>query len=165
MRAKRVITLRRGAMLLVACIGMLMIGATGTTLAQLCAPCAAGGTYRISLGPTWHVRLSNPSLSVDVQNQRTGAVTTQVTSNMMNGQTYTKNFPLGTDNYGITNMTLTTDGGTIYGIYCDPSGYVTYPIGNPTLCVRITVTSGPSPHCYTINLNLVQPVGGVCPSP
>lgn len=165
MRTSYLFTRRRGMMLMIASLAMLFIGMSGAAMAQLCSPCAAGGTYRITIGPTWHVRLSNASLSVDVQNLRTGNVTTQVTSNMVNGQTYTKNFPIGTDNYGITNMTLTTDAGTIYGIYCDPSGYVTYPIGNPTLCVRVTVTAGPSPHCYTINLNAVPPVGGVCPTP
>jgi hypothetical protein len=115
MRAKKGITLRRGWRLMVACLGMLLVGTAGTALAQLCKPCASGGTYRISIGPTWHTRLSNASLSVDVQNARTGAVTTQITSNMVNGQTYTKTFPnvIPTDTYGITNMTLTTDAGTI----------------------------------------------------
>lgn len=150
---------RRALFAVILCAGLLALSNVAT--AQLCQPCSSGASYRIIVGPNWDARLGYANVTVDVQDMTTAVVTQQYHNQIAAPDTIVGTFPTTHPgrNYGITNITLNTLLGTIYWVYCDPSGPVCYPIGNPAVWIKFTFTSGPSPYCYTIQM---EKVAGPC---
>lgn len=142
------------------CLGLIM---PTTSSAQICQPCAQGSYYVIDVGPLSGVSITN--VTTRVNHMSTGSYVDQTLWGPVNGWNYVQfpTAPLG--NFGISTITITTNLGTIYEIYCTGDGtYVCYPIGNPTKWLKITFIAAGSPGaapnaCWTIK---IESVAGPC---